>query len=580
MFRFVTVTRVFLYTAAFTAVIFLSAGPAWAVIEIWVSPGAAAGGSGAQGDPYTTFHHAIDQINLISPGDQVILHVNSGLYTRSAGTGEANGPATLTRGNVVIIGQAGNRPVFDPGSAAAWTNGVQISGASDVSIQYLRFESFTNGIYFSNAGPYLNGNMLKGCQTGIYGNLSTGTYPGIIENNLYISNAINGLFIDGTGGNFNGKVRHNTFHQNGLAIGATNAGTHQAHVLNNIITNSTVGISWDSASTVDYNVFYNVTTIYQGTTPHGANDVVYDPMYQSTGAGDFHLQPGSPAIDYAVPDGADPVTKDYDGLSRPQGRENDVGAFEFATLSHTYIHPGGSTGADYKLWAVALAPLDTAVTAVLGPAVGPVYDTRYVRLGGWDPGTQSYDEYPSNAHVFTGDGFWALFRNPTTFSIKGTTATTVPPSQLRAPLGALPYACYHIQPGWNQMGNPFPFAVEFYDSSESYAKVSRDSGADTAPLYSMSNTITRQKLYGWYLGAYFEAHRLEAGEGAWLNSSVEGFLCFAPIPAPAADAPTRIELSPDEDLPPYPPGYLDGVSSGGNKAGGGGGGCFTGISVD
>ena len=43
--------------------------------------------------------------------------------------------------------------------------------------------------------------------------------------------------------------------------------------------------------------------------------------------GDYHLQPGSPAIDRGSTAGA--PTKDYDGVARPQGAGIDIGAFEY-----------------------------------------------------------------------------------------------------------------------------------------------------------------------------------------------------------------------------------------------------------
>jgi hypothetical protein len=48
--------------------------------------------------------------------------------------------------------------------------------------------------------------------------------------------------------------------------------------------------------------------------------------FAPTTAGNYHLQPGSPAIDRGTNAG---VTTDLDGLSRPMGTGYDIGAYEF-----------------------------------------------------------------------------------------------------------------------------------------------------------------------------------------------------------------------------------------------------------
>jgi hypothetical protein len=51
-----------------------------------------------------------------------------------------------------------------------------------------------------------------------------------------------------------------------------------------------------------------------------------DPLFQSVATADYHLLPGSPAIDAADP--AATLTTDFDGTARPQGAHSDMGAFE------------------------------------------------------------------------------------------------------------------------------------------------------------------------------------------------------------------------------------------------------------
>jgi hypothetical protein len=58
------------------------------------------------------------------------------------------------------------------------------------------------------------------------------------------------------------------------------------------------------------------------------NGITADPLFHNPAVGDVHLRPGSPAIDQGSDTVAPTVTRDHDGVPRPQGRHFDVGAFE------------------------------------------------------------------------------------------------------------------------------------------------------------------------------------------------------------------------------------------------------------
>jgi hypothetical protein len=65
----------------------------------------------------------------------------------------------------------------------------------------------------------------------------------------------------------------------------------------------------------------------QTADPPGANNIKgVDPMLRDPVHGDFHLLPGSPAINRADPSVT--TDHDFDGVSRPQGAADDIGAFE------------------------------------------------------------------------------------------------------------------------------------------------------------------------------------------------------------------------------------------------------------
>jgi hypothetical protein len=71
--------------------------------------------------------------------------------------------------------------------------------------------------------------------------------------------------------------------------------------------------------------FTNTILSAQTTPPPGTT--IADPKFVDPAAGDYHLQPSSPAIDAAA-DAQSSLTPDLDGTPRPQGSAADLGAYE------------------------------------------------------------------------------------------------------------------------------------------------------------------------------------------------------------------------------------------------------------
>jgi hypothetical protein len=72
----------------------------------------------------------------------------------------------------------------------------------------------------------------------------------------------------------------------------------------------------------NYSVVFPQASALQGSN----NKIGINPALKDPANGDYHLQPGSPAVDAANPGNAG--TPDFDGTTRPQGTRSDIGAFE------------------------------------------------------------------------------------------------------------------------------------------------------------------------------------------------------------------------------------------------------------
>jgi hypothetical protein len=120
----------------------------------------------------------------------------------------------------------------------------------------------------------------------------------------------------------------------GIVVGGS-GGVSGVRVHNNVFAfNSQWGISHDSScpssSVADHNVIFGnpygpTRTGCSGLSFAGGNRTA-DPLFTSYAARDFHLLPGSPAIDYGLLQYS-PVT-DHAGNTRSYGSAPDAGAFE------------------------------------------------------------------------------------------------------------------------------------------------------------------------------------------------------------------------------------------------------------
>ena len=94
---------------------------------------------------------------------------------------------------------------------------------------------------------------------------------------------------------------------------------------NNVIVATTAGASTSVVGT-ECALENNILFPYSGAP--GTN-IVADPQFVNAAGHDYHLLVTSPAVDAAIPTTAFPISSaDFDGTTRPQGAQPDIGAFE------------------------------------------------------------------------------------------------------------------------------------------------------------------------------------------------------------------------------------------------------------
>jgi hypothetical protein len=120
------------------------------------------------------------------------------------------------------------------------------------------------------------------------------------------------------------KVYNNLFYRNTLGIWHPSS---QGEFYNNTFYDlPQFGILLSGGNVVRNNIFYKAS-IQQNGPNTISNTLTFNPNFVNAGAGDFHLQAGSPAIDAGMT--VSGVTTDFDKRPRPQGGPSAIGAYEY-----------------------------------------------------------------------------------------------------------------------------------------------------------------------------------------------------------------------------------------------------------
>ena len=169
-----------------------------------------------------------------------------------------------------------------------------------------------------------------------------------VYNNIIVGAAGQGLRVNDPQGTV--IIQNNVLYDNGLngydgngQIFIERAGVGKITLQNNILYAELGETYLDFGPGVDSSVFSAASNnlVYNaGACPAwDAACVNADPLFVNLATGDFRLQAQSPAIDAGVNTG---ISRDYAGVSRPQGGAYDIGAYE-------YISGAPSSGATIYL---------------------------------------------------------------------------------------------------------------------------------------------------------------------------------------------------------------------------------------
>lgn len=258
---------------------------------------------------------------------------------------------TITGGNagdgggVHITGAATVHNNIIQGNAASNNGGgIWFAQYTHVDIQNNVIQNNTagnkgGGLYIINyATQTINANLIAGNSAALGGGIYTESYSDAVLTNL--------LIIGNSAQSYGGGIAMNSYsypllvnstlsaNTSGSGAGIFASGYAHGTVINSIIwgnNGSDIQAAWGGLG-----MTYSVTPSYSGTGMINAN-----PQFTDAGNGDYHLGPGSPAIDTGSDASGSGVIGDFDGRARPQdgdgqgsggtgdGSDFDIGAFEF-----------------------------------------------------------------------------------------------------------------------------------------------------------------------------------------------------------------------------------------------------------
>ncbi|MDY7075493.1 MAG: NosD domain-containing protein [Chloroflexota bacterium] len=184
-----------------------------------------------------------------------------------------------------------------------------------------------------------------------------------LTNNIVADNqasgAGSGLYINTSAP----RLLHTTITRNSGNNGVYVTGNSDSELINTILTSHTVGINvaTGNVATLDATLWYaNTSDDWVGNVVH-TNNRSGNPDFVAPGAGDYHINHKSAAIDRGVDAG---VNVDMDGDGRPWGNTYDIGADEFPSLLSVIqqASPVPARAGESLVYTVAVVNFSTDIT--------------------------------------------------------------------------------------------------------------------------------------------------------------------------------------------------------------------------
>lgn len=307
---------------------------------------------------------------MANPGDKVVLVPKAGknparvLFFQNPETryiilnGFILNAANVQAEAVKITGGATNVRIKDCEIMNSPSQGILISGGIPTYCELINLDIHNNGKTDQHHQIYVSltsNNRIEGCtlhdgpshgvhiwkdsgSEGCNDNLITdtvaynldrgiGIYGGAdnrVQNSIVYNNEI-GIFVRNDGGDLQGlRVCNNTVVDNGFGI-LILSDVGPSLLSNNITFGNDDELRDDT-----------------GRAVQSSNLVAVDPLFVNRQEKDFHLQQGSPAIDFG--ETLTDVTVDKDGTSRPQGNGYDAGAYEYSGPQASSFRGGAVRG--------------------------------------------------------------------------------------------------------------------------------------------------------------------------------------------------------------------------------------------
>jgi hypothetical protein len=325
----------------------------------FVSPAGNDGNDGSAGSPWATLQRAAA---TAAPG--MTIHVAPGIYNGAIVTGASGSPGARIR---YLSDQQWGAQIRANGPEAVWLNsgsyvdivGFDVSGASRIGIENdASFVSILGnrvhdvfatpdeqgGAGIVHAEPGASDNDTEGNMV-----FNVGRGHGIYHSNLR-GRVVNNLVfqVDGWGIHLwhaanNVLVANNTLFNDlsgGIVVGAGDAPggvtDDNTKAMNNIVVGCPFGLlefgSFGAHNLFSHNLVFASPNPVEVLAGQQVDTITADPgfvNYTGGPSGDYHLRPGSPAIDAGDPSFAPAI--DFSGGARPVGNGYDLGAYEFGS---------------------------------------------------------------------------------------------------------------------------------------------------------------------------------------------------------------------------------------------------------